>query len=46
MAIALAVVMESLQKAGLLQMLSVGDAWPWMALTWLPALWIAVRRYQ
>ena len=46
MAIALAVVMESLQKAGLLQTLSVGDAWPWMALTWLPALWIAVRRYK
>jgi hypothetical protein len=46
MAIALAVVLESLQKAGLLQTLSVGDAWPWMALTWLPGLWIAVRRYK
>ena len=46
MAIALAVVIESLQKAGLVQTLSVGDVWPWMALTWLPALWIAVRRYK
>ena len=46
MAIALAVVIESLQKAGLLPTLSVGDVWPWMALTWLPALWIAVRRYK
>jgi hypothetical protein len=46
LAIALAVVIESLQKAGLLPNLSVGDVWPWMALTWLPALWIAVRRYK
>ena len=46
MAIALAVVIESLQKAGLVPTLSVGDLWPWMALTWLPALWIAVRRYK
>jgi hypothetical protein len=46
MAIALAVVIESLQKAGLLSALSVGDVWPWMALTWLPALWIALRRYK
>jgi hypothetical protein len=46
MAIALAVIIESLQKAGLLPALSVGDVWPWMALTWLPALWIAVRRYK
>ena len=46
MAIALAVVIESLQKAGLVPTLSVGDVWPWMALTWLPALWIAVRRYK
>jgi len=46
LAIALAVVIESLQKAGLLPTLSVGDVWPWMALTWVPALWIAVRRYK
>jgi hypothetical protein len=46
LAIALAVVIEALEKAGVLQLLSIGDVWPWMALTWLPALWIARRRYQ
>lgn len=46
LSIGLAVVVESLQKAGLLSALSVGDVWPWMALTWLPAVWIAVRRYK
>ena len=46
LSIALAVVVESLQKAGLLPALSVGDVWPWMALTWLPAVWIAARRYK
>lgn len=46
LAIALAVVIESLQKAGLLPSLSIGDVWPWLALTWLPALWLAARRYR
>lgn len=46
LSIALAVVVESLQKAGLLPALSVGDIWPWMALTWLPAVWVAARRYK
>ena len=46
LAIALAVGIESLQKARLLPELSVGDVWPWMALTWVPSLWIAVRRYR
>ena len=46
LSIVLAVVLESLEKAGVLPSLSVGDVWPWMALTWLPALWIAVRRYK
>lgn len=45
-AIALAVVIESLEKAAVLPSLSVGDVWPWMALTWLPALWMARRRYR
>jgi hypothetical protein len=46
LAIALAVVIESLEKAGLVASLSVGDVWPWLALTWLAGLWIAVRRYR
>jgi hypothetical protein len=46
LAIALAVVIESLEKAELLPSQSVGDVWPWLALTWLPGLWIAMRRYR
>jgi hypothetical protein len=46
LAIVMAVVIESLQKAGVFTSMTVGDAWPWMALTWLPALWIARRRFR
>ncbi|HZI28774.1 MAG TPA: hypothetical protein VFD64_11470 [Gemmatimonadaceae bacterium] len=46
LAIAMAVVVESLQKAGLLASLTIGDVWPWMAVTWLPALWLARLRYK
>ena len=46
LAIAIAVVVESLQKAGLLESLTIGDVWPWMAVTWLPALWLARLRYK
>jgi uncharacterized membrane protein YidH (DUF202 family) len=46
LSIALAVVIESLQKALVLPALSVGDVWPWMALTWVPSLWISARRYR
>ena len=46
LAIVIAVVVEALQKAGLLMTLTVGDVWPFMALTWLPALWIARHRYS
>jgi hypothetical protein len=46
LAIAIAVVVESLQKAGLLANLTIGDVWPWMAVTWLPALWLARLRYK
>lgn len=46
LAIVLAVVLESLEKAALLPKLSLGEAWPLMALTWVPALMIAFRRYK
>jgi hypothetical protein len=46
LAIVIGVVVESLQKAGLLMAWTIGDLWPFMALTWLPALWIARRRYK
>jgi hypothetical protein len=46
LAIAMGVVVESLQKAGLLASLTIGDVWPWMAVTWLPALWLARLRYK
>jgi uncharacterized membrane protein len=46
LAIVIAVVVESLQNAGLLMTLTVGDVWPFMALSWLPALWVARRRYS
>jgi hypothetical protein len=45
-AIALAVLMEALQKAGFLSAFGIGDAWPLMALVWVPSLWIAARRYR
>jgi hypothetical protein len=44
--IAEAVVIDALQKAGFLADLTVGTSWPFMALTWFPALWIAMRRYR
>ena len=46
LAIVIGVVVEALQKAGVLTTLTVGDVWPFMALMWLPALWIARRRYR
>jgi hypothetical protein len=45
-ALLLAVVVEGLQKAGFVTGWTLGDVWPWMALTWVPALWIAYRRYR
>ena len=44
-AITIAVVVDGLQKGGFVTAWSIGDVWPFMALTWLPALWIADRRY-
>ena len=46
LAIVIAVAIESLQKAGLLLGMTIGNTWPWMALTWVPGLWIAQRRYK
>ena len=45
-AILLAVTIEALQKAGYLVGWTVGDVWPFMALLWLPSLWLALRRYR
>jgi hypothetical protein len=45
-AILLAIVVEGLQKAGFVTDWTLGDVWPWMALTWVPALWIAYRRFR
>lgn len=45
-AIVLAVTVEALQKAGHLTGWTVGDVWPFMALLWLPSLWLALRRYR
>jgi hypothetical protein len=45
-AILVAVVVEGLQKAGFVTGWTLGDVWPWMALTWVPALWIAYRRFR
>jgi hypothetical protein len=44
-AITIAVVIDGLQKGGFVTAWSIGDLWPFLALTWLPALWIADRRY-
>lgn len=44
-AIALGVLLESVQRAGYLSGWTIGDAWPAMALLWVPSLWIAYRRY-
>ena len=44
-AITIAVVIDGLQKGGFVTGWSIGDVWPFMALTWLPALWIVDRRY-
>jgi hypothetical protein len=46
LAIVLGVVIEALQKAGVFTGLTIGSIWPWMALTWVPGLWIARRRYR
>jgi hypothetical protein len=44
-AITIAVVIDGLQKGGFVTAWTIGDLWPFLALTWLPALWIAGRRY-
>jgi hypothetical protein len=45
-AITLAVVIEAVQKAGYATSLTIGDIWPWMALLWVPAIWIALGRFR
>jgi hypothetical protein len=45
-AILVAIVVEGLQKAGFVSGWTVGDVWPWMALTVLPSLWFAYRRFR
>jgi hypothetical protein len=45
-AIVLAVTVEAVQKAGYFSGWTVGDVWPFMALLWLPGLWLALRRYR
>ena len=45
-AILLAVTIEAVQKAGYLAGWTVGEVWPFMALLWLPGLWLALRRYR
>ena len=45
LAITIAVVIDGLQKGGFVATWSIGDLWPFLALVWLPALWIASRRY-
>jgi hypothetical protein len=44
--IVLAVIVESIQKAGFLTSTTVGDIWPWMALCWVPSLAWALHRYR
>lgn len=44
-AITIGVVVDGLQKGGFVATWSVGDVWPFMALAWVPSLWIANRRY-
>ena len=44
-AIALGYLVESLQQAGFLAGVGIGDVWPWMALLWLPALLWSRARY-
>lgn len=46
LAIAEAVTLDALQSAGFLTNLGIGDVWPFMALSWIPSLWIATRRYR
>jgi hypothetical protein len=45
-AIVLGVVVDALQKGGFVTSWSVGDVWPFMAILWIPALWISRRRYR
>ena len=45
-AIVLAVVVDALQKGGFVTHWTVGDVWPFMAILWIPALWISRRRYR
>ena len=44
-AIALGYLVESLQQAGFLAGVGIGDVWPWMGLLWLPALLWSRARY-
>jgi UDP-N-acetylmuramyl pentapeptide phosphotransferase/UDP-N-acetylglucosamine-1-phosphate transferase len=41
-----AVTIDALQKGGFVTDWSVGDVWPFMALLWVPSLWLAYRRYR
>jgi hypothetical protein len=41
-----AVTIDGLQKGGFVTDWTVGDVWPFMALLWLPSLWLASRRYR
>lgn len=43
--ITIGVVIDGLQQGGFITTWGVGDVWPFMALIWLPSLWIANRRY-
>lgn len=40
------VTIDALQKGGFVSDWSVGKAWPFMALLWVPSLWFAYRRYD
>ena len=46
LAIAGGVTVDALQSAGFLTSLGIGDVWPFMALSWVPSVWIATRRYR
>jgi hypothetical protein len=45
-AILVGVTIDALQKGGFVTDWSVGDVWPFMALLWVPALWLAYRHYD
>src|SRR5688572_31629769 len=45
-AIVLAVVVDALQEGGFVTHWTIGDVWPFMAILWIPALWMSRRRYR